>query len=294
MRDSFRQLCRRARKPATLKSRLALEALESRDVPATFTVTNTDDSGGGSLRDAVMQANNTNGVDTILFDLNSSTSQTITLTAEISITDSVSINGPGPADLTIDGNGNRIFTMTGGTTTSLNVSISGLTLINGEADQGGAIFSSDANLMLTQMEIDNNEAVEGGALYATGGSVTIKQSSFVLNFVQASSSSTATPTGDAIALVDTDATIENSTFALNGNSMTPGSDVAAISFDGGTLDLLNDTIARNHGVGLEVVSGTATIQNSLLVENSGDDLVVSGGTVTGVNNIIDEQSGTGT
>src|SRR5439155_8764810 len=38
--------------------RLRLEPLEGRDVPATFTVTNTDDSGGGSLRQAITDANN--------------------------------------------------------------------------------------------------------------------------------------------------------------------------------------------------------------------------------------------
>src|SRR5262245_18830759 len=42
-------------------------ALEDRVTPSAFTVTNTDDSGPGSLRDAVQQANAQPGADTVRF-----------------------------------------------------------------------------------------------------------------------------------------------------------------------------------------------------------------------------------
>lgn len=48
---------------------LTLEPLESRDTPATFTVTTTADSGAGSLREAITRANATPAADTILFAL---------------------------------------------------------------------------------------------------------------------------------------------------------------------------------------------------------------------------------
>jgi hypothetical protein len=51
-----RPVTRPIRKPPHRGTRLVLEALEDRTVPSTFTVTNTNDSGAGSLRDAIAQA----------------------------------------------------------------------------------------------------------------------------------------------------------------------------------------------------------------------------------------------
>ncbi|HEX8138372.1 MAG TPA: DUF4394 domain-containing protein [Pyrinomonadaceae bacterium] len=70
----------------------------SRFVPAaaaaTFTVTNTNDSGAGSLRQAIFDANASAGQDTIAFNIPGSGVQTITpLTPLPMITDSVIING---------------------------------------------------------------------------------------------------------------------------------------------------------------------------------------------------------
>src|SRR5262249_10952243 len=47
--------------------RPAVEALEERAVPATFTVTNLSDAGAGSLRDAIDRANAALDADTIVF-----------------------------------------------------------------------------------------------------------------------------------------------------------------------------------------------------------------------------------
>src|SRR5262245_47695602 len=54
------------------KSALNLESLEDRSVPTTFTVTNTADSGTGSLRQAITDANinvNSGGPDRIEFNI---------------------------------------------------------------------------------------------------------------------------------------------------------------------------------------------------------------------------------
>ncbi len=48
---------------------------------ATFTVTNTNDSGPGSLRQAVLDANAAAGADNIVFDASFNTPQTVTLTS---------------------------------------------------------------------------------------------------------------------------------------------------------------------------------------------------------------------
>src|SRR5690348_11524039 len=91
---------------------LAIESLEARIAPATFVVTSLNDSGAGSLRDAITQANDHAGADTIIFaeDIRGK----ITLTSgQIQITDTLTIRGPGAGALTLDGNlQSRIFSVT--------------------------------------------------------------------------------------------------------------------------------------------------------------------------------------
>jgi hypothetical protein len=74
--------------------RLRLESLEDRATPATFTVTNTADSGTGSLRDAITQANNTSGADVIDFAIPGAGVHTITPASALpTITDPLTIDG---------------------------------------------------------------------------------------------------------------------------------------------------------------------------------------------------------
>src|SRR5438445_7818979 len=54
---------------APRKTRNTVEPLESRLLLTVFTVSNTNDTGAGSLRDALTQSNNTVGVDTIAFNI---------------------------------------------------------------------------------------------------------------------------------------------------------------------------------------------------------------------------------
>ena len=59
----------------------------------TFTVSNTDDSGSGSLRDAIIGANQSSGLDEIIFDIPGSEPHTIQACSPLpDITDSVIIN----------------------------------------------------------------------------------------------------------------------------------------------------------------------------------------------------------
>jgi len=75
-------------------TRLYLEGLEAREVPATFTVINNspDAAVPGSLAFAVKQANTTPGLDFINFNLPSG-QQTINLSGPLSLTDQVVIDG---------------------------------------------------------------------------------------------------------------------------------------------------------------------------------------------------------
>src|SRR4051812_27705122 len=84
--------------------RPSLEVLEDRVVPSTFTVKNLADTGAGSLRQAVLDANANPGADVIRFGPHARDG-IITLTGgELSITDSLTIDGPGDNRLTISGN----------------------------------------------------------------------------------------------------------------------------------------------------------------------------------------------
>lgn len=90
--------------PSTRRSarrcRLSFDLLEGRLVPSTFVVTNTNDAGAGSLRQAILDANANPGYDVIDFAIGSG-AQTIPLTSAALplITDG---NGTGPNGVAID------------------------------------------------------------------------------------------------------------------------------------------------------------------------------------------------
>src|SRR5262245_34855063 len=68
-----------------VRVRLILETLEDRATPATFTVTTNADTGAGSLRDAITQANAATTDDVIVFDTAGkfATPQTITISSAL-------------------------------------------------------------------------------------------------------------------------------------------------------------------------------------------------------------------
>ena len=143
---------------------------------ATFTVTNTNDSGSGSLRWAIEQANaNPGSNDTITFD---SGLGTISLSSGLPVIDkqggTLSIEGSGASSLTIDGgNNSRAFFVHQGTVTIKDVTIANGTAQggNGGAAQtggggglgaGGAIFvDQTANVTLENVNIQNSTAIGG-------------------------------------------------------------------------------------------------------------------------------------
>ena len=92
----------------TRRLRPTVMALEGRTLLSTLTVSNTDDSGSGSLRAAVAQANTDGGGDTIGFSSLFNSTQTITLTSgqlTLSNPATTSIVGPGADLLNISGGG---------------------------------------------------------------------------------------------------------------------------------------------------------------------------------------------
>jgi hypothetical protein len=109
---------------------------------ATFTVMNTNDSGAGSLRQAIADAS---AGDTIDFD--SAVTGTITLTSgQLTIDKNLTILGPGADRLTISGGGTvRIFTVNDG----MRLDLQGLTVANGSAAgaNGGGVMNSGTSII---------------------------------------------------------------------------------------------------------------------------------------------------
>lgn len=259
MRYDLHRLATRAR-----KSFLRLERLESRQTPATFTVSNLNDSGTGSLRQAILDANANAGLDTVVF---TTTPGAITLTSgEIAITDSVIINGPGSANLTVSGNNaSRIFKVDNGAAGAINATINNLTLSKGLSTQGGAIQIADENVTINGVNITGSSAGTGGAIdVGTGGTLSLVTSTLSSNKATAGA-------GGAINFQNTGTlTVDSSTIANNTASAAGGGIEAAAA----ALTVVNSTLSANTagtlGGAIDIGAGAAAakIQNSTIANNA--------------------------
>lgn len=161
-----------------------IEPLEARIVLAVFVVTTADDSGAGSLRRAIADANASQGSDIIEFD-EVLRDQTIRLTSgELTIEGDTVIGGLGADALTIDGQqGSRVFSINAGASAV----IRDLSIVGGVADTGGGILNQ-GSLFLLSAVLSGNEAIgHGGALASTMGSSTVTLRTTIMNNVSGGS-----------------------------------------------------------------------------------------------------------
>src|SRR5213080_2625467 len=132
----------------------------------TVIVSNTNDNGPGSLRQALADANDSDTIDA------TGISGAISLiSGELLVNKSVTINGAGAEVLAVDGNAaGRAFFITLGET----VTISGFTIRNGHAgNAGGGIDNEDGStLTVTNCTVSGNTAGLGGGMF-NGGPLTI-------------------------------------------------------------------------------------------------------------------------
>ena len=144
---------------------------------ATFTVSNLDNSGPGTLRRAINEANAAAGLDQVVFQ--SGLSGHLTLDSAVTVSDGVAIAGPGARQVSLDAEGaDRILNLYGLPADNRRVAVSDLRLEDGAADYGGAIYSYDADLVITRSTITGNAATAaGGAVYASNSSLTLADTS---------------------------------------------------------------------------------------------------------------------
>jgi hypothetical protein len=233
------------------------------------TVSNTNDSGPGSLRQALADAASGETIDF-------SVTGTITLTSvELTISQNQTITGPGAGSLTIDGNNNsRIFNIDSSGAT---VNISGLTLINGNSTNYGGGIENVGTLNINDCVISGCDANGfgngyGGAIDNYGGTVNITTCTI--------SGNTAITEGGGIRNENGTVTITEST--ISGNTSDNGGGIGNYSTTGSTVEVIRSTIYDNHatsggnryGGGIISNGGTLTLTNSTI---SGNDAVSGGG-----------------
>lgn len=228
----------------------------------TITVTNTNESGPGSLRQALAIANDGDTIDV------TGISGAISLTSgELLVSKSVTINGAGADVLAVDGNAaSRVFFINSGET----VTISDLTIRNGQGNFGGGILNGDvATLTIANSTLSGNMAGFGGGIFNTG-TLTILNSTV--------SGNTASEGGGTYNSGSNRLTITNSTFS--GNTATS---VGGGSFNLGTLLITNSTLSDNSaalGGGIFNI-GTLEIGDTILETGPlGPNIANNGGTVT--------------
>jgi hypothetical protein len=205
--------------------------LEDRYVPSTFTVSNLLDSGSGSLRQAILDANANPGADTITFSPGLQGTITLARTSgELYVTDSVTITGPGADQLAVSGdNINRVFEFARGTTDTLG----GLTIENGYAPA--------------------TSGAGGGIL--NYGSLTVNACTIANNYVAGSDSALGGGIYNNDILTVTNSTIANNTaHGMNGGGWGGG--------------IFNDRNTTPHGPPGHYLPSIVTITNSTIADNT--------------------------
>lgn len=290
----------------------------------TFVVTNLNDPGAGSLREAIDNSNLSPGPDKIVFS-EGLIGTIVPNLGDYFIGDDVEIIGPGPDKITIDADDKSgiFFISDGIDETSKIIKISGLRLINGTRVGHGGIIANFENLT-----VENCEFIHGDSTIVSGGAIdntrllTIKSCLFENNRALSDQGGAIFNESLGIILAIEDSEFRNNKAAYGGAIQNNGSTInhirntlfsgntstgsaGAIRNEQGTIkEISNCTFYNNSNSGVD--SGGAIANNLGLIEkiinctfghNSSD---YGGGAISdgGVTNIsfttfADNQAGTG-
>jgi hypothetical protein len=278
---------------------------------AAGTVTNTNNSGAGSLRQAIADActGATIDFDSGLSDDTIHLVSTLTLSKDVTIDGSslasqIAISGDTDSDTVGDV---RVFSVDTGVTATLD----SVTIIKGYASEAGAIYN-EGNLTITNSNISYNSSTGySGAISSNNGSLTITDSTFYVNTALGSTqgagailnnsdmtitgstfaSNTATvdnSKGGAIYNIDPDTTISNSTFS--GNAAQTGGAIYTTTSMTIKNSTFSDNSAANAG-GLYIDGGTTNLENTIIANSTGGDCInTTIGLGTNITNLIEDGS----
>ncbi|WP_116790506.1 T9SS type A sorting domain-containing protein [Flavobacterium psychrotrophum] len=287
-----------------------------------ITVSNTNDSGAGSFRQAVADIA---AGGAILFSAGAN--GTITLQSAITINKSITINGNGDDDTVFSGADNsQIFVVTNAQMLTIN----NVGFTNGSATvNGGAISATGSTILINNAAFTNNKAAGatagqgGGAIYAEGGALTVNASSFTGNDATGAAGSggavligaagnftangttfsenTANRAGGAIegnSGANTTITLTDVTLDENTTGANPGNGGGLHITGAGNTVITGGTVSENtaaaEGGGLWNGSGTMTLQSVTITGNiaSGAGADQGGGGIYNLSGILTVNTGT--
>ena len=238
---------------------------------ATFDVTNTNNSGPGSFRQAVVDANLAPGPDQVSFVVDG----TIRLTSgAIVVAATLAIEGPGADRLTLSGNGTSGILQTQPTT---NLSVAGVTFADGSArGGGGAIDNNGGTVAVTDVVFRRNSAFAGGAIENhDGGTLAIRGSTFDGN--TALPGGAISNYGSTVTARTSTLTVTNSTFV--GNSAVVGGAIYDLAYATSASRTARSPAIRPRAVGpaLQNDGLTVLVENSLFADNGCAARITNGG-----------------
>jgi hypothetical protein len=240
------------------------------------TVTNCNDSGAGSLRQAVASA--VSG-DTVAFALSPSCA-TITLRSTIDIATNLTILGPGAGTLAVSGGGSVVFAVASEVT---DASVSGITIEDGSTgiDNAGTVTVTGCTVRnngggirnqgtLTVLDSTLSDNTVGGVNGSGGGGIENQGTATVNDSTLEDNRAAHGVDGGAIANYSGSLTITDSTLSANRTGKGFG---GGIYTRGGTTAITDSTLSGNSsfdagGGGIEDESGTVVISDSTLSDNS--------------------------
>jgi hypothetical protein len=233
-------------------------------------VTNTNDSGPGSLRAAIANATGSDFV--ITFDPGLS-GQTITLSGnQLHFNKSflLSVDASAlPGGITIDANGaSRVIQVDAGSFVLMN----GLTITGGAAGDGGGIRNDGGTLFLTDCTVSGNQATtKGGGLYNVFGNLQMLNVTFAANTAGNAGGGFVNESGN---VVTRNATVSGNTATVFGGGIVNDGTIAV-------LDLENAVVAGNGG---PAAGSGADIgnRNGATINPAGANLIGDNDTVSAV------------